>query len=344
MPSDPNDNISVMVSFDDSFVIPSATLIGSILNHISPGRGITFYLLYHGTRRNVIQRFEALLSRPDANCVWLHHNDAERAILREIYLEAHTHYPPANYSRLLISELLPPDVDKVIYLDGDTLVRKDIDAVWQKEMGENVMLAAADPLIRIDAPMAQCGISPAPGKEDLGALQYKAYLSRIVREAEGDYGFSEDDTYFQAGVLVINLAAMRRGGLTQELVKFMGSNPNLSYPDQDAINIVLRGRIGELDEAWNVTGTVFHQHATGDLSGASPQISTLVSDPALVHFTLRPKPWQYGCAHPFLGEWHEAIDSTPWRSYRATRMNHLLQKIPKARRLISKKISQLLPS
>ena len=52
-------------------------------------------------------------------------------------------YPMATYYRLLLAELLP-DLNRIIYIDGDTLVYQDLTEMFNLVMGDNIVLGFVD--------------------------------------------------------------------------------------------------------------------------------------------------------------------------------------------------------
>src|SRR3974390_3144824 len=86
------------------------------------------------------------------------------------------HYTTDSYTRLWLSEFFPPDVDRVLYLDADIVVVGSIAALWTTEL-EGALMGA------VDIP---------------GAGQFVTGL-----------GMRAEDAYFNAGVLVIDLAQWR---------------------------------------------------------------------------------------------------------------------------------------
>jgi len=65
-------------------------------------------------------------------------------ISKDIIKNANTkRYPLSAYYRLLLSELIP-DLNRIIYLDGDTLIYTDLTEMFNLKMGNNVMLGFVD--------------------------------------------------------------------------------------------------------------------------------------------------------------------------------------------------------
>ena len=108
--------------------------------------------------------------------------------------------------RLMISDKLPSDIDRVIYIDVDTLVNLDIKELWDVDTGSALV----------------CG------------RKEKHYDNPIF-----DEGISED-SYVNAGVLLLNLERIReQHDLYRESIHFFEKHPNCMWNDEDAINYVL---------------------------------------------------------------------------------------------------------
>ena len=45
-------------------------------------------------------------------------------------------------ARLVVDKLLPKDIKRILYLDGDTIVRGSLEELWNQEVGENILAAS----------------------------------------------------------------------------------------------------------------------------------------------------------------------------------------------------------
>jgi lipopolysaccharide biosynthesis glycosyltransferase len=110
-----------------------------------------------------------------------------------------------------------------------------------------------------------------------------------------EIGLSGPDVYFNAGVLLMNLAAMRAGDSSRELLDFAVANaPNLGWRDQDTLNLVLGDRRLALHPRWNCMNATYAFREADDVFGAA------VADEARRHPAIRHfegpgqnKPWHY---------------------------------------------------
>lgn len=336
-PHDAAEPVSVFLSFDNPFAVAAAALIGSILRSKTPETRIDFYVSDVGLSRRSRRRIEGITAaRTEVGLRWLHLDTALRRRLRRMYLKAETLYPPAAYSRLVIDDLLPSHLRKVIYLDVDTLLRHDIGDLWAAPMEGKTLLGVVDPLIASAGSLAACGLPGTPA--DPGRRYTDFLADQLVARGEREAAeLARVAPYINSGVLVIDLERYRSEGCARRLMRVAEDVPNLRFPDQDALNIVLQDRIGTLDPRWNVTAALDRLGREGKSPYDQAVHATLTADPWIVHFTQRPKPWNPGCTSPFLAEWHRALEGSAWQSWRATRLTESLARVPKGYRIAMKR-------
>lgn len=153
------------------------------------------------------------------------------------------------YYRFFIPRLFPM-YDKCVYIDSDTILRGDVGELYDMDLGEKVMAAMVDPKVDV-------------------IPEFREYVNKAV-------GVPYED-YCNSGVLVMNMKALRKMKYLTALVGIINKyNADLVAPDQDYMNVILRGKIKHLDLHWN----------------AEPA-KVLPKDVKLVHFNLFNKPWHY---------------------------------------------------
>ena len=180
----------------------------------------------------------------------------------------------AAYLRLLIVEILPKSIDRIIYLDSDLVVEGNLRQLWEAEVGDNLALAVQD--------------------------FWNPYVScpDALPETYEQLGISAHTPYFNTGVMVINLKQWRAQKIVPKVLAFTNQYHNLiRYADQDGINAAIAGRVGLLDPKWNVMVHIVDSFGWAfDLSDAKKQDQqdALLQAPWILHFTSPVKPW-----HPY---------------------------------------------
>ncbi len=101
-------------------------------------------------------------------------------------------FPLLVYIRLFFPLFLPPGTEKVIYLDVDMIVRKDISLLWNINLGEKAIAGVPD---RFGTVSSSWG----------GITNYK------------ELGIEPDTKYFNSGLLMINCKKWIEADFTKKL-------------------------------------------------------------------------------------------------------------------------------
>ena len=127
-----------------------------------------------------------------------------------------TSFTIATFYRILIPFVFPSDVGKAIYLDSDLVVTLDINELWQIDIGN----------------------------KSLGVV----WSSQISL-----WGVVKEENYFNAGVLLMNLEALRGEEETvRSGMKFFAENPqHVKWLDQDLLNYSFEGKTAKLPLKFN---------------------------------------------------------------------------------------------
>jgi lipopolysaccharide biosynthesis glycosyltransferase len=184
----------------------------------------------------------------------------------------------AAYFRMMLPSLLP-DLEKIIYIDTDTLVRQDLRELWNFDIGENYI----------------AGVPNYYG----GIIQRKKYKLS---------GFLSTDFYINSGVMLMNLKEWRASGIEQKCLAKIGDRDlcKIETGDQVILNFVCYPKIAFLPCKWNVTESKVRSHngyiRRYDIFYSSGELSEALNNPAVFHWTGSQKPWKYYDV-PLAHEW-----------------------------------------
>ena len=116
-------------------------------------------------------------------------------------------------------------------------------------------------------------------------------------------------TYFNSGVMVINLELWRKDRIGKRVFDYIVKNRAIIKAwDQDGLNAVLSQSFGPLEQRWNARALYFMFYFK-DYDEAKYRVQ---SNPAIIHFTGPVKPWHYFCAHPKKSRYKHYLSKTPW--------------------------------
>ncbi len=155
------------------------------------------------------------------------------------------------YFRLFIPAMFP-QYDKAIYLDSDVVVLGDLRELFDTPLGSNLVAACPDRSV--------------------------ADVPELVNYMENAVGVAKDK-YINSGVLLMNLAELRRVNFDKFFLELLNTYHFDSIaPDQDYINAICCDRLLHLSDEWDIM----------------PNPNTAPSQAAkLVHYNLFSKPWCY---------------------------------------------------
>ena len=103
----------------------------------------------------------------------------------------------------------------------------DLSPLWQRDVANKYLLAAQD-----------------TGRKT-------KFIANSSLAKWSDIAFSEDDQYFNSGVLVMNLSLLRKEKFSSKVIEFLQRWPKQRYPDQDGLNALSIGKWGKLDSSFN---------------------------------------------------------------------------------------------
>ncbi|MBP5345479.1 MAG: glycosyltransferase family 8 protein [Bacteroidales bacterium] len=192
------------------------------------------------------------------------------------------HVSIATYYRLFITEVLPKDIHRILYLDGDMIVRHSLSDLWNMDI--------------------EC--------YPLGAVHDMAEPLNAAR-----LGLS---SYFNAGMLLINLDYWRDNHCLESFLAYIGENEEkILLHDQDVLNGVFASLVKWLPLTYNFqNGFILAQPHKQYNPLLQSEIDDCKNDPAIIHYTVYNKPWNVACFHPFRDEWRRYQMQTPWKEYR----------------------------
>lgn len=154
-------------------------------------------------------------------------------------LQTTGHFTTAIYYRLSIAHVLQYQVKSFLYIDADILCTGPLDEVAQISLDNHVLAAVQDSSMKL-ADITNLGL-PATHR------------------------------YFNSGVLLIHCQNWLTFEVVEKFTQLIGQR-EYEYPDQDVLNLILKGHIEYLDEKFN-----YFSHNS--------------IQPSLIHFVSTPKPW-----------------------------------------------------
>lgn len=158
-----------------------------------------------------------------------------------------------TYFRLAAFEVLPKEINRILYLDGDIIINQSIEEFYHMDFDDNSYIACED-----------MAISGYKNVEEYQELQLE-----------------KDDIYINAGVELINVEKIRREITLNQIFDFMREKgERLLYADQSTVNCLFRDKIKFVEEnLYNCQASCHH----------FSEEAQLLEKARIIHFTsLRP--------------------------------------------------------
>ena len=170
-------------------------------------------------------------------------------------------YPREMYYRIFAAAFLPPEVDRVLYLDPDLVVLKPLDGLYNTDLGEMYFAAASH----------------------VGSLLTKVNNLRLKT--------GDDSPYINSGVMLMNISLLRAQQDWGRVLEYIRRHRSmLVLPDQDVISGMYGDRIMEIDPlVYNMTDRLLMHPDTAD---RGVDMAWVARNTAIIHFCGRNKPWK----------------------------------------------------
>lgn len=195
----------------------------------------------------------------------------------------------ATWYRFFLPQLLAAE-SRVLYLDTDLLVLDSLAPLFALELGEHLVAAVSNVL----------------QESDRGRGRW--------------LGLPDDNAYFNAGVLLMNLRLMRAENTSESLLAWSRANSHqFGWRDQDALNVILHERRLALHPRWNCMNAIILFPWATEYFGEDA-VAEARANPAIRHFEGPDanKPWHLLSDPEVRSLYRSHRQHTPWPRVRST--------------------------
>ncbi len=211
--------VNLYFNIDDNYVDYFLVTVYSIFKNNHSKSNIHIYLVEDDLSEKNKQRITNFVEKKHKQKIDILHFSNYEKMFNPKSFHYIKHISKISFARIFIGSLLPKDIDKVIYLDADILVREDISKLYNINI-DNFTVGMA------------------------------SYL-----EEQSPFGS------YNGGVVLINLKKWRQQKIEEKLLEYTQkaikeikkTDINIQPIDQDAYNIILKGKIYPLDSKWNTS-------------------------------------------------------------------------------------------
>ena len=194
--------------------------------------------------------------------------------------------PTSAYIRLFLGSILSKNIHRVLYLDGDIIVRKSITNLYNTDMLET-------------------GVAVVPDRK----LSYND-----IHKTYNALDYSPSLGYFNSGVLLINLDYWRENNIERQILDTIRKYMKVLYnSDQEVLNKVFCESKINLPLTYNFQHDFLAKPEYRMISWEyNHEIDETAKDPVILHYT-GAKPWMASCDHPYKEEFLKYKALTIWK-------------------------------
>lgn len=277
--------MNILFTLNDSFVPQVATCMCSIFENNKSAENITVYLIGERISQENQNKLKGFAKSYDRKVCIISINNIEDYIDFDFDTNG---WSSIILARLFLDKLLPQEVDRILYLDGDTLVLEDLGSLFYSDLGDKVI-----------------GMCPEP----------------TVDKSRKEFLALKEYHYHNSGVLLIDLKKWRREEIGKKVIEFYQFHEGkLFAPDQDALNGALKEQIFTLPISFNYFNIydVYPYKTLSELSKPTKFISQedfnyFRKAPTIIHYLGEERPWRKGNTHRFKKEYLYYLHKTPWK-------------------------------
>jgi lipopolysaccharide biosynthesis glycosyltransferase len=209
-----NNKIYVVFVTDQQYIQHLGVALTSLLENTLRKKDIVTYIINDGILQIDQLKIMSIVQRYESKVEFLNINPSR---FNELWLRGHLSL--ATFFKISIPRILD-SVSKVLYIDCDVIVKGDIAELYETDICEFLIGACVDP-----------------------------YLF----EHSDKLGIPKKYKYFNSGVMLLNLEAMRKADTESKTINFLSNNQQfVRGADQDGLNKIMFDSWKEIPIKWNV--------------------------------------------------------------------------------------------
>jgi len=279
----------IVYASDDNFAEIMGVSIVSLFENNKHMEEIVVYILDSGIEYKNKKRIESVFKKYNRSApVWVKATDINKVLGIKVKQDRGS---LSQFARLFVSSVLPEDLDRVLYLDCDVIINKELDDLWSMDMNGKTIAALMD------------AFSPL----------YRKNLR-----------LGNEDIMFNSGVMMIDLKKWKEKHVEKKILELIKKyNGLIPQGDQGALNAILSKETALIAPKFNSV-TIFHDFTYENMLiyrkppefYSKEEIMEAVKNPVIIHFTtsfLSRRAWVEGSKHPYTKRWVEYKSMSPWK-------------------------------
>lgn len=279
--------MNIAYSCNDYYIPQTGISIISLCENNRDADEIVIYFIGKDVSDNNIEILRTLTEKYERKFVYIKFND----IAYDLNISSIGRHIETIYAKVFFTRI--KGVDKMIYLDSDTVINGSLLPLWNEDISKVYM----------------------------GVVQ-------TFSKNKTELGILESEPFFNDGMAIVNVDYCRKNHLTEKVLKvideYNGNPPTLS---EGALNKVCKGHIKYISLRWNCMAGILY-FSRLDVKGLAKEldqyslydIKDSCDNPVVIHYltAFYNRPWYTPCTHPYKEVYFRYKRISPWKDLEPT--------------------------
>lgn len=246
-----DNTINIIFLSDKKYLLPTTVAMRTLAEHVSRKRKYHIYFILEKQLVDIWEK-DYSVAFPDNMEITFVTPD----IKMPDNISEHLYVSKTALTKFWFAELLS-NVDKALYLDGDVLIKGDLQNLFDIDLQDDFVAAVKDLPIYDDDYRQKKGL----------------------------------DEYFNSGVMLLNLGLMRRENVSKKLLDIKLHLSDSKYMDQDSFNIAFKNRIKFISVLYNFIPKDLDDHSQEEFNEFYNITNDDLNKVEIIHLSGMIKPW-----------------------------------------------------
>ena len=283
-------SVNILYQFNDAYAVFAGVSMTSLFEHNRDIADLRVYVLDEDISRARKEELEDNARRYNRSITFY---ETKKLVeyMKEIGIPSYRNSYATNM-KMFLPHFLEDDVDRLLYIDSDTIIKASIKSLYRMDMD---------------------GKSIAMGLDVMGG-KHKLYI-----------GHDRGDNYYNAGIILFDVMRWKSEDCTQKIVNHVKQvRAHYMSPDQDLLNVVFKDNIAVFDLRNNLQ-PLHMAYTTAQIQRYFPQknyydeaaIRNALENPVILHTFrfLGEFPWHKDSLHPAVKEFDLYLQLSVWKQY-----------------------------
>lgn len=257
--------LNIAYSCDEMYIPHTGISMLSLLENNKEVEEIDFYFVAKDVSQKSLNQIKKLINSYNRNLIVISFSE----LCANLKINSLGRHIETVYAKLFFSGI--PAVDKIIYIDSDTIINRSISDFWYIDLS-NYLIG--------------------------GVSTYTVSNKKLLNLYKGD-------TFINDGVVIINLEGFRKQNIEKKFIECIAEyNGNPPVLSEGVINKVCRGKIKVIHPKYNLMSGLIsfknNRFLNVENFYSEEVLQEAIQNPVIIHYlsAFYNRPWDVNCSHP----------------------------------------------